>query len=66
MGEIDQEYLFGIIGYIKKNRNKTIYLSSITKTPIKFITHVKYYIDCRPKEYPDVYFDDNFTKIYIS
>lgn len=42
-----------------------IYISSITKTPNKFITHVKYYIDCRPNDYPDVHFSQDFTVLTI-
>jgi len=64
--KIDTNYLNSIISYFEKNRNKKKYVSDLTKTPVKFIEHVKYYIDIRTREFPDVHFSDDFTILYIN
>lgn len=63
--DINQKYLSEIILYFKNNIDKVVPLSVVTKTPKQYIHHVKYYIDHRPLDYPEVYFNDNFTKIFI-
>ncbi len=77
MPEINLEYLSGIINRFKKEivsletsygefiPYKEILLSELTKTPSKFIEHIKYYIDHRTQDLPDVNFNDTFTKITI-
>ena len=67
--EGDTEYLDKLINYFidvhKRNPYSWVPLRKITKTPERFIAHVKYYIDIRTKEYPDVHFSDNYTQLYI-
>ena len=46
--------------------NHTVkHLSELTKTPNKFIEHVKYYLSNKPPDYPNIDFKDDFTKIII-
>jgi hypothetical protein len=66
MKKINYIYLNSLIAYFQKNKNKKKYVSDITKTPVKFIEHVKYYIDIRTREFPDVHFSDDFSILYIN
>ncbi len=67
--ELDSPYLNKLIAYFievhKRSPHSWIPLIKITKTPEKFIAHVKHYIDIRTKEFPDVHFSDDYTQIYI-
>ena len=63
---IDSKYLNSIISYFQQNRDKKVYLYELTTTPEKFKLHVKYYIDIRTSEYPDVHFSDDFTVLFIN
>lgn len=67
---IDAEYLNRIIAYFilvaEKNPHCFIPLTKLTKDNEKYIRHVKYYIDIRTREFPDVHFTDDYSQIYIS
>ncbi len=68
---IDTEYLNKIIQHFILIHNEEPYqfvpVSKLAKlaTRDKFIFHVKYYIDTRIKEFPDVHFSDDYQRLYI-
>lgn len=64
--QIDPKFLNQLIASFERNRNKKKYLYEITKNPKRFIEHVKYYIEIRTQEYPDVYFSDDYSILYIN
>ncbi len=78
MEAINQEYLSGIIDRLKKEAaslqttygevipSKEISLSLLTKTPEKFILHIRYFIDHRTPDLPDVHFNEQFTRLIIN
>lgn len=67
---VDHEYLNSLIAYFQQVHDSEPYqfipLKKLTKTPDRFIMHIKYYIDfVRTKELPDVHFSDDYFKLYI-
>jgi len=63
----DRVYFDRLAEFFMKNQGKTYTVKELSTNPVKFIDHVKEYVDNRHiiKEYVDVSFDDNYTKIKI-
>lgn len=69
--EIDSNYLNKIIAYFIEVHDREpcsfipLRLIVNNNNYAKYITHVKYYIETRSNEFPEVYFTDNYLNIYI-
>lgn len=64
---LDKDYLKRLAAFFYKNQGKTYTVKELSNDPIKFVLHIKHYIDTRHsrKEYVDVSFNNEYTKIKI-